>query len=549
MNHVHRLHSRTHESPACKRDGQKLSEDQTAKTQLADFPRALNKMLDTIESVVDSLQERLQAFSKKMEKLESSEKSLRSGATPKKKGSTAKVMEQPTKAAKPSAEAPVSPVIPEAEVKQRTPYLKIRFALGLVTLVVGFIATNFVLFHWVEHTVIYDPLRDYARYVCAYGGFAAMIFGAMVVNDFLVLRKASKGKHAKDKETGDRRLQNGGKIIAASALAILLFMLCPIIVSSTVSYTATVTIAPRNWWNHDYEYRSRISIVNNVASTLSSGYSVCLNIDTGSLISEGKMLPSGNDLRILCLNVSSWIELDRHIIDINTSSTRIWFKTQADIPASGSDNNYYMYYDNPLAGNPSATKSNVYLLWDDFNDGDYDDWTPVGSTWNASSGFLDNKDASGTGKYIRKNGYNVTESVLIEYKGLIDVDEENLLYLNVAGTVNGSSTGNGYCLGINADTDTVSIERIDNGSRTAIDSASEVIIDPDVWYDITIIHFTNGTMSAEVAGSKVTVTDTTYSTPYEFGTWCQYEASYDEVMVRKYVSPEPSAHTGPEQSR
>ena len=505
-------------------------------------------MLANIENVVDTLQERLQAFSKKMENLESSEKPPRRDAMPKKKGSTAKVMKPPTKAAKPSAGTPVSPVISEAEVKQRISHLKLRFALGLVTLVVGFIATNFVLFHWVEHTVIYDPLADYARYVCAYGGFAAMIFGAMVVNDFLVLRKVSKDEHTKNNETVDRRPQNGGKIVAASALAILLFMLCPIIVSSTVSYTATATITPRNWWNHDYEYRSRISIVNNVASTLASGYSVCLNIDTVPLISDGKLLPSGNDLRILCFNMSSWIELDRHIIDMNTSSTQVLLKTQADISASRSDKNYYMYYGNPSAVNPPATKSNVYLLWDDFNDGDYDGRTPVGSTWNASSGFLDNKDASGTGKYIRKDDYNVTESVLIEYKALVDVDEENLVYLSVPGTVNGSSTGSGYCLGINADTDTVSIERIDNGSRTIIDSVDEVI-DPDVWYNITIVYITNGTMSAEVAGSKVMVTHTAYSTPYAFGTWCQYEASYDDIMVRKYVFPEPSANMGPEQSR
>jgi len=505
-------------------------------------------MLDNIENVVDTFQERLQAFSKKMEKLESSEKSPRGDATPRKKDPTTEKIRQPATVAKPSAETFVSPVISEAEVKKRPPYLKIRFALGLVTLVVGFIATNFVLFQWVEQTVIYDPLGDYARYVCAYGGFAAMIFGAMAVNDFLVLRKVSKGKHAKDNETVDKAHKSGGKIIAASALAILLFMLCPIVVSSTVSYTATVTIAPRNWWNHDYEYRSKITIDNNVASTLGSGYSICLDLDTAAPISDGKMLPSGNDLRILHLNMSSWIELDRHIIDMNTSSTQVWFKTQADISASGSDNNYYMYYGNPSAGNPPANKSNVHALWDDFNDGDCDGWTPVGSTWNASSAFLDNKDASGTGKYIRKDGYNVTESVLIEYKALVDVDEENLVYLSVSGTVNGSATGSGYCLGINADTDTISIERIDNGSRTAIDSVSKVI-DPDEWYNITIIYFANGAMSAEVAGSKVTVTDTTYSTPYEFGTWCQYEASYDDVMVRKYASPEPSTHMASEQSR
>ena len=525
-----------------------MSENQTEKTQLSDFPRALNKMLDNIENVVDAFEERLQAFSKKIEKPESSEESPRGDATPKRKRPSTEEVKQPTNVAKPSAETPVSPVISEVEVKQRPTYLKIRFALGLVTLIIGFIATNFVLFHWVEQTVIYDPLGEYARYVCAYGGFAAMIFGAMVVNDFLVLRRVSKGKHAKDNETVDKAHKNGGKIIAASALAILLFMLCPIVVSSTVSYTATATITPRNWWNHDYEYRSQITIDNSIASALGAGYSVCLDLDTAPLISNGKMLPSGNDLRILRLNVSSWIELDRNVIDMNTSSTQVWFKTQADIPASGSDNDYYMYYGNPSAGTPPANKSNVYVLWDDFNDGDYDSWTPMGSPWNASSGFLDNKDLSGSGKYIRKDGYNITESVLIEYKGLIDVDEENLAYFNVPGTVNGSSTGSGYCLGINADTDTVSIERIDNGSRTIIDSVNEVI-DPDVWYNITIVYFTNGTMSTEVAGSKVTVTDTAYPTPYEFGTWCQYEASYDDVMVRKYASPEPSAYTTPEQSR
>jgi hypothetical protein len=35
----------------------------------------------------------------------------------------------------------------------------------------------------------YYLLGEYARYVCAYGGFAATIFGAMLINDFLVLRK------------------------------------------------------------------------------------------------------------------------------------------------------------------------------------------------------------------------------------------------------------------------------------------------------------------------------------------------------------------------
>ena len=64
-------------------------------------------------------------------------------------------------------------------------YLKVKLVLGLVTLVVGLLAANLALFHWVERTGLYYVLGNSARYVCAYGGFAAIIFGAMLINDFV----------------------------------------------------------------------------------------------------------------------------------------------------------------------------------------------------------------------------------------------------------------------------------------------------------------------------------------------------------------------------
>jgi hypothetical protein len=42
-------------------------------------------------------------------------------------------------------------------------------------------------FHFLGDGFFY-LLGEYARYVCAYGGFAAMIFGAMLLDDFLVLK-------------------------------------------------------------------------------------------------------------------------------------------------------------------------------------------------------------------------------------------------------------------------------------------------------------------------------------------------------------------------
>jgi hypothetical protein len=67
-------------------------------------------------------------------------------------------------------------------------YLKVRLFLGTVSLVIGLLAANFALFGWHIPDGFFYLLGEYARYVCAYGGFAATIFGAMLINDFLVLR-------------------------------------------------------------------------------------------------------------------------------------------------------------------------------------------------------------------------------------------------------------------------------------------------------------------------------------------------------------------------
>ena len=61
---------------------------------------------------------------------------------------------------------------------------------------------------------------------------------------------------------------------------------------------------------------------------------------------------------------------------MNTTSTKVWFKTQADITKGDSDNNYFLYYGNPSAGSPPADKNEVYDFWDDFDDSTLDlEWT------------------------------------------------------------------------------------------------------------------------------------------------------------------------------
>ena len=75
-------------------------------------------------------------------------------------------------------------------------YLKIRFVLGLLSLVIGLLAANLAFFGWINQEGFLYFLGDSARYVCAFGGFAAIIFGSMLINDFLITQKKDLRKNA-----------------------------------------------------------------------------------------------------------------------------------------------------------------------------------------------------------------------------------------------------------------------------------------------------------------------------------------------------------------
>ncbi|UCH32158.1 MAG: hypothetical protein JSV05_01855 [Candidatus Bathyarchaeota archaeon] len=132
---------------------------------------------------------------------------------------------------------------------QSPKYLEIRIIFGFVTLIVGLLAANLALFHWVEQTGLHYLLGDYARYVCAYGGFMAMIFGATLVsnlpNPIKILKKKRHQISSEDKKiektvTVEVRRKDRKQTITALSLAILIFMLFPLVASSLVSYTATI---------------------------------------------------------------------------------------------------------------------------------------------------------------------------------------------------------------------------------------------------------------------------------------------------------------------
>jgi len=211
-----------------------------------------------------------------------------------------------------------------------------------------------------------------------------------------------------------------------------------------------------NWWKANYSYRRQMTIVNNAASTLNASYSICTVMDTISLVSVGKMLTSGNDLRVAYWSGSSWIELDREVVDMNNASTQVWFKNQAAIEANGSNSNYYIYYGNPSAGSPPANKDNVYLWFDDFNRADNPDITTEnsysvktgGGTWSIENNKLKNVGAAGD-----------PNKLIITALGKVNTDIDMLVKINVTSFGGGDlsrmglsccmgtspSRGSGYC--------------------------------------------------------------------------------------------------------
>jgi hypothetical protein len=211
-----------------------------------------------------------------------------------------------------------------------------------------------------------------------------------------------------------------------------------------------------NWWNLNYSYRRQTTIVNNALSLLRMNYSVNITMDTASLVSAGKILSNGNDLRVAYWSSGNWTELDREVKDMNSTTTQIWFETQSAIAASGSDNNYFVYYGSPTAGSPPTNQNKVYLWFDDFNRADNPNITTEpsynvktgGGIWSIQNGMLENVGAAGD-----------PNKLIIGALGNVSSAVDMLVKINVTSFVGGDysriglscsmdidpSSGSGYC--------------------------------------------------------------------------------------------------------
>jgi|GEM_PF-6593022 len=135
-------------------------------------------------------------------------------------------------------------------------------------------------------------------------------------------------------------------------------------------------VVPDDWWSTAYRARIPLTLTESLAGELPAGYSVAVRLDTQALIAAGALLPSGDDLRVVWVDQGTPRELDRHLVGLDGPDTAVWFATQA--PFEAEDTRYALYLGNPAAGvaparwsdsmGAGAAPSAVYLAADDFED-------------------------------------------------------------------------------------------------------------------------------------------------------------------------------------
>ncbi|MBM3470165.1 MAG: hypothetical protein FJX73_05155 [Armatimonadetes bacterium] len=143
----------------------------------------------------------------------------------------------------------------------------------------------------------------------------------------------------------------------------------------------------------DYAYRRRITVT--AGTAVPAGYSVSIVFDHAALVTAGKSLSSGDDVRVVYWTSSRWQELDRFNFNFtatptawNTAAVRLWFRLQAPIAAGASDNNYYLHYGDLSAASPPANGDHVFL--------DYEDGTTLAG-WTRRDNLTGTKSPSGDG--------------------------------------------------------------------------------------------------------------------------------------------------------
>ncbi len=297
---------------------------------------------------------------------------------------------------------------------------------------------------------------------------------------------------------------------------------------------------------YNWKYRREITVTN--SGSLENNYQINFSIDTLTLITSGKMLPEGADIRITDTDETSllsfWVE------DINTTTTKIWVL----IPTlSSGTKKIYIYYGNPNAASVSSGL-NTFDFYDDFEDGSITDWSQAAgaggsaSTTVAKNGIYSMKQIPTTNYAELYRNFSSSFTTDRIYEGWIRTPDNNSarqFQLEVVG----GTYNNAVLVGLNLGT-----FQWYNGSAW-VDTG--VAFSLNTWYEFKICsHLTTSTYDWYVyneAGTLIMtkIGATTRGTvnsiqAFSFASLTTSTTYYDVLRVRKYTATEPTSVVGDE---
>ncbi|MFH1916375.1 MAG: Ig-like domain-containing protein [Nanoarchaeota archaeon] len=314
------------------------------------------------------------------------------------------------------------------------------------------------------------------------------------------------------------------------------------------------------WWNGSYAYRRIINFTNNNGTSLAQGYTLNISLDTQTLISEGKVNTDCSDVRFTWYNGTKNVELDRiNITPCNDTNTVFFIKSR--LPIWSWDANYTVYYGNPTAPAPPENKSNIYWLWDDFEDltHNFTDGT-VGATITANAKKNGNYGLQGDGNAGYKRAVKpetMARGLIIEgwvfSQGNGTTADLPGLELGMSSTTeaNGFQAVLDWRSGTGSSSDMQIRRNFNSGSVIASSTANTV--EKFKWYYIKFTWQADSFMRMEVWNASMvpwgnlTATDATYTTGY-YGVGAYRNGWWDDVAVRLFTTSEPGANVSDEQA-
>jgi len=306
------------------------------------------------------------------------------------------------------------------------------------------------------------------------------------------------------------------------------------------------------WWNASWS-RKRPIHIDNTGGSAQTYYQVPLNISYDS-----DMQPDFDDIRVVNETsgetVPYWIE--------NKSDgnwCKIWFNASY-IPAnSWCNDTYYLYYGNPSASSASDGEA-TFEFFDDFEDGILSPpWTIESGNPSESDGVLNlpGNDNNPDKLWVFISVNLTTSGYVWEWDAKQDSRQGSVSNFGIYTAFMRIDANNYYQFGWRDDGGTMvnrDLVKVVDGNSASLIAPSDRTSDT-VWHHIKIVVDQNGNWETFEDGNSLgTATDTTFTSADVF--WIR-KAGYnaisgvhmDNLCVRKYADPEPTAELGSEEQQ